>query len=244
MRISENGIAFIKRWEGLRLKPYKDVAGHWTIGYGHLIRPHEDFSAGITEAEAEELLRRDLAPVEADVNLLVRVPLTQNQFDALVSFAFNVGTDVDADEIAEGLGDSTLLKKLNAGDYVGAAEEFVRVENGRTVGWVHAGGKVVEGLVNRREAEKALFLTQQRVVPKPQPEVTMSTDTNLPAETESKPFWQSKTVWANVVGLLALILQGAVVDAWFLPPEWQGALLVIINFILRLITKKKIVWTP
>jgi lysozyme len=92
-----------------------------------------------------------LVPFEQAVNSLVKVKLTQNQFDALISFVYNVGADIDADNIAEGLGDSTLLKKLNAGDYKGAADQFLK--------WDKANGKVMKGLTIRRQAERALFLS-------------------------------------------------------------------------------------
>jgi lysozyme len=103
----------------------------------------------ISEERAKELLRHTLTEFERDVNSVVKVPLTQGQFDALVDFAYNVGTDIDADNITEGLGDSTLLKKLNAGDYDGAAKEFGK--------WVYSKGVRMAGLVKRRKAEVALF---------------------------------------------------------------------------------------
>lgn len=141
MRISEKGLDGIKAHEGLVLHVYDDGVGFATIGYGHLIKPGESFTE-ITEAEATELLRRDVAVAERAVNRLVKVPVTQDQFDALVSFTFNLG---------EGsLERSTLLKKLNAGDYNGAANEFPR--------WVRAGGRVLAGLVNRRNDERELFV--------------------------------------------------------------------------------------
>ena len=105
----------------------------------------------ISEHEASVMLERILSQFEADVISLVKVPLTQNQFDALVSFAFNVGSDIDADTIAEGLGDSTLLKKLNRKDYLGAANEFLK--------WNKCKGVVSKGLTNRRTRERELFLS-------------------------------------------------------------------------------------
>lgn len=139
MKLSPAGLALIKRWEGLSLSAYRDVAGVWTIGYGHT----KTAKAGqqITEAQAEALLREDVAWAEEAVNELVRVPLRQSAFDALVSFTFNLGRGA--------LAQSTLLRILNEGDYDGAAEQFGR--------WIHAGGKVVQGLINRREAEATMF---------------------------------------------------------------------------------------
>lgn len=134
-----------------RVDGWKKLSGDpWTIGYG--------FTEGVKPGDyttplfAEARLLRELRPFEEAVNRLVTVELSQNQFDALVCFAYNVGTDEDQDLIPEGLGDSTLLKKLNAGDYAGAAEEFLV--------WNKAKGQVVKGLVNRRRQERALFLRQ------------------------------------------------------------------------------------
>ncbi|WP_429176466.1 lysozyme [Kosakonia sp. 1610] len=149
MRISDKGISLIKQFEGLRLTAYQDSVGVWTIGYGWTqpvdgkpIRP----GMTIKEETAERLLRTGLVGYESDVSKLVKVKLTQGQFDALVSFAYNLGTSA--------LSTSTLLQKLNAGDYAGAADEFPR--------WNKAGGKVLPGLMRRREAERALFLSDSK----------------------------------------------------------------------------------
>lgn len=157
MRLSYAGLAAIKRHEGLRLAAYQDVAGVWTIGYGTTyyrngdkVRPGD----AITADEAEALLRDQLEDYADSVRTLVQVPLSQAQFDALVSWTYNLG--------AGALRDSTMLKRLNAGDYAGAADEMLR--------WVHAGGRPVAGLRNRREAERAMFLTGVDVpVEKPAP---------------------------------------------------------------------------
>jgi len=151
MRISQNGIVLIKKFEGCVLTAYKDIAGVLTIGYGHT---GSDVTQGlhISQTRANELLRQDLTNFETGVNDCVKVPLNQNQFDALVSFSFNVGMSA--------LRKSTLLKKLNGKDYTGAANEFDR--------WVHAGGKVVRGLQNRRDAEQLLFLTPVKQPTTPQ----------------------------------------------------------------------------
>src|SRR5690606_20728399 len=112
MYISKQGLELIKQFEGLRLKAYKCPSGIWTIGYGHTKGVYPGMT--ITEELADKFLVDDIWYFERDVESLVKVPLTQGQFDALVSFAFNVGSDIDDDDIAEGLGDSTLLKKLNS----------------------------------------------------------------------------------------------------------------------------------
>lgn len=143
MKTSPKGIALIKSAEGLRLKAYPDPGTGglpWTIGYGSTSGVTRNMV--ITEGQAEQMLAEDLARFERIVERAVRVPVTQGQFDALVSFTYNVG---------EGnFTKSTLLRQLNAGDTAGAAEQFSR--------WVHAGGKVLPGLVKRRAAERALFL--------------------------------------------------------------------------------------
>lgn len=144
MRTSADGRAFIGRHEGLRLTAYRDAAGVWTIGYGHTAAagpPSPAAGMTITAGEADAILGRDLSRFEAAVTRLVTVPLSQGEFDALVSFAFNVGEGA--------LGRSTLLKKLNAGDRAGAAAEFGR--------WNKAGGRVLAGLTRRRAEERAMF---------------------------------------------------------------------------------------
>lgn len=139
MRLSPTGLDLIKSHDGLRLSAYQDVVGVLTIGYGHTSNVKPDMA--ISEQEAEEILRRDVSLFEKAVNDLVTVPLNQNQFDALVSFAFNLGRGA--------LQRSTLLSKLNARDYGGAAAEFDR--------WINAGGKPWPGLVRRRKEERELF---------------------------------------------------------------------------------------
>jgi GH24 family phage-related lysozyme (muramidase) len=146
MQTSEKGIALIKQFEGCKLTAYQDSVGVWTIGYGWT-QPVDGkpVRSGMTikQETAERLLKTGLVSYEIDVSRLVKVGLTQGQFDALVSFTYNLG--------ARSLSTSTLLRKLNAGDYAGAADEFLR--------WNKAGGKVLNGLTRRREAERALFLS-------------------------------------------------------------------------------------
>jgi lysozyme len=141
MQISAAGLNLIQQSEGFRPSVYKDVAGILTIGYGHRIEPHESFPHPITQAQAETLLARDVAAAEQTIARLVRVPLTQGQFDALVDFVFNLG--------AERLAASTLLKDLNAGRYPQAAQQILL--------WDRAGGKISHGLLRRRHAEFQLF---------------------------------------------------------------------------------------
>lgn len=146
MQTSDKGISLIKQFEGCKLTAYQDSVGVWTIGYGWT-QPVDGkpIRAGMTikQETAERLLKTGLVSYESDVSRLVKVGLSQGQFDALVSFTYNLG--------ARSLSTSTLLRKLNAGDYAGAADEFLR--------WNKAGGKVLNGLTRRREAERALFLS-------------------------------------------------------------------------------------
>lgn len=146
--------AFIKSYETCWLVGQRCPARAPTWGWGHT---GADVVLGgrISQAKADQLFDGDLAAFERDVNSLVKVQLTQAQFDALCSFAFNVGSDIDADTIAEGLGDSTLLRKLNAKDYAGAADQFPL--------WNKAAGKVMNGLTKRRLGERDIFLNAKYV---------------------------------------------------------------------------------
>jgi lysozyme len=137
---SENGLALTMGFEGLSLKSYQDSAGIWTIGYGHT-GPNLVAKMAITQANAEALLRADLADAVTCVNRVISVVINQDQFDALVDFCFNAGRGA--------LLQSTLLRNINVGDFDSAAAQFGL--------WVHAGGKVVAGLVRRRKTEAELF---------------------------------------------------------------------------------------
>ncbi len=139
MHTSQKGLDLIKSFEGLRLSAYRCPADIPTIGYG--TTAGVKMGDTITKERAEELLREDVARFEAQVLRMVKVPLTQGQHDALVSFVYNLG--------AGNLSNSTLLRLLNSGDYKGAAAQFDR--------WNKAGGKTLAGLVRRRAAERALF---------------------------------------------------------------------------------------
>jgi lysozyme len=140
---SQKGLALTKSFEGLRLTAYKDCVGVLTIGYGHT-GPELHPQLTISEEQADQLLQSDIAKAAAAVNQLVAVGLTQNQFDALVDFVFNLGP--------ARLAKSTLLRELNAGRPAAAADQFSV--------WVHAGDCVLPGLVARRKAERELFLLE------------------------------------------------------------------------------------
>lgn len=139
MNISSNGLILIKTFEGYRNTAYQDVVGIWTIGYGTTKNVHAGMV--VTLQQAEDMLRQDIAAFEAAVTKLVTVPINQNKFDALVSFAYNLGVG--------SLAKSTLLVYVNSGKFDKAALEFSK--------WNRAGGKVVQGLTNRRELESILF---------------------------------------------------------------------------------------
>ena len=141
--IPRQTIEFIKREEGCVLHIYKDAANLDTIGIGHLIRKGEDFSQGITQEEADELLRKDLLHTATSIMRLIAVPLSDNQYAALLSFTFNVGTGA--------LQRSTLRSKLNREEYISAGEEFGK--------WCWAGGRKLKALYNRRIRERNLFLS-------------------------------------------------------------------------------------
>jgi lysozyme len=138
-RVSEEALALIKRWEGLKLQAYKCVAGVWTVGFGHVATARPGMV--ISETQATRLLMEDLARFEAAIERLVRVPLSDGQFGALVSWCFNVGEGAASR--------SSLIRKLNAGEYDAVPGELAR--------WNKVAGKVVPGLSNRRAAEAGLW---------------------------------------------------------------------------------------
>ncbi len=156
-QISPHGLEKLKQWEGLKTKAYKDAGGVWTIGYGHTAtagEPKPRAGMVITAAEAERILLKDLTQYEAAVESLVKVELNDNQFAALVSFVYNIPL--------VSFKKSTLLKKLNAGNFNAVPTELMK--------WTKAGGKKIQGLVNRRRAEGYLwmegaFVTSKDVVP-------------------------------------------------------------------------------
>ena len=140
--ITQDGIDLIKRFEGFSRTVYFCPAGYPTIGYGHVVKDGEDFSNGIMEGEAEELLRQDAQIAERAVLRLINVPLTDGQFDALVSFTYNLGGGA--------LQRSTLRRKINREEHAEVPEQLMR--------WVWAGGRKLKGLVRRREAESRLYI--------------------------------------------------------------------------------------
>lgn len=167
MKLNKSGLDLIKSYEGLRLKAYKVLESekYYTIGYGHY-GSDVRFGDTITKNEADNLFKKDVKRFEDAVNKYVKVELTQNQFNALVSFTYNVGVGA--------LQTSTLLNYLNKGDFKKASNEFDK--------WIHSGGKVLAGLVARRKKEKSLFLKD------------VKTSSKSPSQTVSKPTSKTYTV--------------------------------------------------
>ncbi|GAA5108531.1 lysozyme [Bartonella jaculi] len=200
-KISKEGLELIKQWEGLRLQAYQDVIAGWTIGYGHTAKAGEPIvkeGMQITAAQAEDLLQKDLAQFEQTVEQRVERSLTDEQFAALVSFCYNVG--------AEAFGNSTLLKKLNKGDYKAVPAELQK--------WTKMGGKRLHGLVHRRAAEAGLWAKGAYV-----------SSNYQEVEPPKKNFWQNGEVWAPIVGSfsgLTGILTGQG------PVQWALAVVMIL----------------
>jgi lysozyme len=146
MKLSAEGINLIKRFEGVRNRPYRCSAGLYTVGVGHLIGDGKslpkDWNRVFSEEEINALLIRDLNRFERGVRMYIKVPLRQSEFDALCSFSFNLGLGT--------LQRSTLRQKINRNDKEGAAKEILR--------YCRAGGKIIKGLQRRREAEYKMFL--------------------------------------------------------------------------------------
>lgn len=189
-KLSDAGVDLIKSFEGYhRALPdgscvaYRCPAGVWTLGFGNTV----GIKPGMvwTRDEAEAALRRELATFEAGVVRLVTVPLNQNEYDALVSFAYNCGLGA--------LERSTLLRKLNAGDREGAADAFGM--------WTKGGGRVLPGLVRRRKAEAALFLTPVGDDEPAQPDMAQSVE----PVTTTQPLKKSGTIWGAIAAAGATI---------------------------------------
>lgn len=139
--ITEDGLRLIRRFEGFSAVPYLCPAGYLTVGYGHVVKNPDAFRQPITKDEATKILTVDVETAERAVLRLISMPLTDGQFDALVSFTFNLG--------AGALQRSTLRRKVNREDHEDAAAEFLR--------WVWAGGRKLPGLIRRRQAEAMLY---------------------------------------------------------------------------------------
>lgn len=157
IKLNEEGYQMIMNFEGLSLKPYLCSAGVPTIGYGNTYYPNGKKvtlkDKPITKEYAIEIFKFIADLFAKDVNSLIKTIVTQNQFNALVSFTYNLGSDIDADDIPEGLGDSTLLKKVNKNpNDLTILNEFLK--------WVRSNGKISNGLVKRRKLEAKLYFTK------------------------------------------------------------------------------------
>lgn len=189
MKTSEKGKNLIKSFEGLRTKCYRCSANVLTIGYGHT---GADVKEGmiITKEQAEQLLTKDLEKFEKGVSSCVKVTINQNQFDSLVSFAFNCGLGA--------LQSSTLLKKLNAKNFLVAADEFLK--------WDKVNGKPLAGLTKRRQAERTLFLET--------PNTTIVNENSLPYEVKTKSVLNIRTAPTVDSKILLTVPKGTVLKVW------------------------------
>lgn len=191
MRMSAEGLALVKEFEGLRLKAYKCPAAVWTIGYGHTSAagsPEVSPGLEITKDEAEEILKRDMVQYEAGVEKLVKVELEQCQFDALVDFAYNAGVGA--------LAKSTLLKKVNAEKFDEVPAEFMK--------WTKGGGKELPGLVRRRRAEVKLWRGLDTEKPIPVEEARAEPDAPAPKKSIIQSKEANGAVIAGGAGAIAV----------------------------------------
>jgi lysozyme len=183
MKMTEDGLALIQKFEGLALESYRDAVGVWTIGYGHTSRagtPMVTSGLKITSEAAADILARDVEAFASGVSKRVTVDLTDQQFSALVSFAFNVGLG--------GFERSSVLQAVNARNFDAVPRRLNL--------WCKAGGRILPGLIKRRAAEGALFMSGI-VDSTPEPITPMTT----------KPLGQSRTFWSAIVVLLLAVIQ-------------------------------------
>lgn len=223
MKISRTGIDFIKKWEGVRLKAYRCGAGVLTIGYGHTSAagaPQVKEGMTISQREAEDILGRDLVKYEAAVQKALRRAPNQNQFDACVSLCFNIGPGAFAG--------SSVVRLFNEGDARGAANAF-RL-------WNKAGGKVVQGLVNRREDERALFLRPSAAQTATRASISSSpaADAPRPSPQASATAWWSNSMEHLTTTIMTPILRhglttaaGVLVTIGLLDPAMQAHFVTI-----------------
>jgi lysozyme len=192
MRMSAAGLDLVKEFEGLRLKAYKCPAGVWTIGYGHTSsagKPIVDAELVITKEQAEDILKRDLTQYEDGVKRLVQIGITQNQFDALVDFAYNAGVGA--------LQKSTLLKKVNAGKFDEVPAEFMK--------WTKGGGKELPGLVRRRRAEVKLWRGLDTEAPVPTSQARFQPDQPKASKSITQSKEANAAVAAGGLGTIAVV---------------------------------------
>jgi lysozyme len=157
LKASEYCLSFVMAWEGTVLHEYLDIVSIKTIGCGHMVLPGESFPNGITHQQALDLLAKDIGKCERAIASNIKFAVDQNQYDALASLSFNAGTGTLTPV------NSTLARLLNQGDVQGAADQFLR--------WCKAGGKTNKGLLNRRIAERAMFLAHDHEADYSEPQV-------------------------------------------------------------------------
>jgi len=189
MRMTEEGLALIRRFEGLRHEAYRDAVGVWTIGYGHTSAagpPHVSPGLRLSDAEAATVLARDVEMFAAGVRNCLRVTLDDHQFSALVSFAYNVGLG--------NFRSSSVLKAVNAGDKEAVPRRLNR--------WVKAGGRILPGLVTRRAAEGALFAGPHSAEDAAPPPASRPVE-----QLDGKPPAESRTLWAALAAAVAAAAQ-------------------------------------
>lgn len=192
MKMSADGLALVKEFEGLRLKAYKCPALVWTIGYGHTSSagaPIVTSDLEITRDEAEEVLKRDMGQYEDGVRKLVTIGITQGQFDALVDFAYNAGVGA--------LAKSTLLKRVNAGRFDEVPAEFMK--------WTKGGGKELPGLVRRRRAEVKLWRGMDTEKPVCNDEARAEPDQPAPKKSIMQSKEANGAVIAGGAGAIAVV---------------------------------------
>lgn len=195
MALNKASLDLIKSFEGCVLNAYKDTGGVWTIGYGHTSAagsPVVTPGMKITKQQAEEIFANDLKKYEAWVKEYVKVPVNQNQHGALTSFCYNLGPAQ--------LKSSTLLKKLNKRDYLGASREFGK--------WVYDNGKRLKGLERRREAERVLFLTGGTIPMKEAQKVIDANKTPSKVSTPDKAPTPSTGLWDAITKILSKLFGG------------------------------------
>lgn len=196
MKISHAGLDLIKRWEGCRLKAYKDSVGVWTIGYGltsaaGIVQVYEGMV--ISQAQADDYLARALVKYEQAVDKAITRPMTQPQFDSMTSLCYNIGPNAFAN--------SSVVRRFNAGDIAGAGEAFLM--------WTKAGGKELQGLVNRRKDERAFFLRGAEAIQKPvEPVPPAPAPTPPPApETPPAPLPETgRSIMAIIIGATGALI--------------------------------------
>jgi lysozyme len=200
MKVTEAGLSLIRESEGFRERAYRDAVGVWTIGYGHTSAagaPHVTPAMRVTRAEAEDILARDVAMFVKGVRKLLACELADEQFSALVSFAYNVGlTNFAA---------SSVLKAVNSGDFDAVPRRLAL--------WVKAGGRTLPGLVRRRAAEAALF-------------AGFGDASSAPETPRGKPTAKSRTIWSAIIVILVAIIQFFVEAAEAILP-WLLLLIIL-----------------